>query len=89
MLDQFIAGQSATATCRSDISAATRIEWLTNKVLLKSTNSMQQLDLVFLLVNDSIHNQIYSCRVTKENDTMTTLDFIVTIYGNFSGYIAI
>ena len=59
----FIVGQSATATCVSDVPA-TRIEWLSGEdVLMASTTmSTQQLNLVFSLVSDSIHGQVYVCR---------------------------
>ena len=46
---------------------------------------IQQLDLVFSPVNDSIHNQVYLCRVTRdgENGMMVTAaqNFTVNVDG--------
>ena len=78
--DQFIVGGSATATCISD-TQATRIEWLTDRVVLESATSTQQLDLVFPLVNDSIHNQDHTCRVTREGGMTATQTFTVKVDG--------
>ena len=79
--DQFIVGGSATVTCKSD-TLATRIEWLTDGVVLaESATSTQQLDLVFPLVNDSIHNQDYTCRVTREAGMTATQNFTVKVDG--------
>ena len=65
--DQFSVGQSVIASCISD-TPATKIEWLRDGVVVKSvtSNSIQELDLVFSPVNDSIHNQVYMCRVTRD-----------------------
>ena len=79
--DQFTVGQSVTVRCSSDVPA-TRMEWLTNGVVVESVASTQQLDLVFSLVNDSIHNQVYTCRVTREVDgTTATQNFTVKVDG--------
>ena len=79
--DQFTVGQSATVTCRSDV-LATRIEWLTNGMVLESATSTQQLDLMFSPVNDTIHNQLYTCRVTREGAIIATQNFTTQIEGN-------
>ena len=63
--DQYIIGHSAMATCKSD-TLATKMEWLRDGVVVESATSTQKLDLMFSPVNDSIHNQIYICRVTRE-----------------------
>ena len=65
--DEFSVGQSATTSCISD-APATRIEWLIDEVVVESatSNGIQELDLVFSPVNDSIHNQVYVCRVTRD-----------------------
>ena len=85
--DQFIVGQSATATCKSD-APAIRIEWMRNGEIVESDNTagIQELDLEFSLVNDSIHNKVYVCRVTREGkDGMQPVtavqNFIVRIDG--------
>ena len=65
--DLFSIGESATASCESD-TPATRIEWLRDGVVVESGNTtgIQELDLMFSPVNDSIHNQVYLCRVTRD-----------------------
>ena len=77
---QFIVGQSATATCSSDIPV-TRIEWLTNGEVIESALSTQELDLVFSPVNDSIHNEVYTCKVTREGEMIATQNFTVNVDG--------
>ena len=82
--DQFKVGQSATASCRSD-TPATRIEWLTNgEEVIESTSALstQELNLVFSSVNDSIHNEVYICRVSREGGMIATQNFTVTVNGN-------
>ena len=78
--DQFNVGDSATARCSSDTAAA-RIEWLNNGVVVESDTSTQQLSLVFSPVNDSIHNQVYVCRVTREGGAQTEQNFTVIVDG--------
>ena len=78
--DQFIVGGSATATCISDTQAI-RIEWVTDRVVVESATSTEQLDLVFPLVSDSIHNQDYTCRVTREGGMTATQNFTVKVDG--------
>ena len=79
--DQFTVGQSATARCFSDVPA-TRMEWLTNGVVVESAASTKQWNLLFVPVNDSIHNQVYTCRVTREVDGMTAQqNFTVNVDG--------
>ena len=63
--DQFRVGSSAMARCSSDITA-TRIEWLKNLVIVTSAIFTSELVLMFSPVNDSIHNQVYVCRVTRD-----------------------
>ena len=81
--DQFKVGQSATASCRSD-TPATRIEWFStsNGEVIESALSTQELDLVFSLVNDSTHDEVYTCRVTREGGIMiATQNFTVNVDG--------
>jgi hypothetical protein len=67
--DQFIVDESATASCKSD-APALMIEWLRDGMVLESAafTGIQELDLVFSSVNDSIHNQVYMCRVTRDRE---------------------
>ena len=80
--DQFKVGQSATASCRSD-PPATRIEWFStsNGEVIESALSTQELDLVFSPLNDSIHNEVYTCRVTREGGIIATQNFTVNVDG--------
>ena len=63
--DLFIVGMSATLTCTSDVSAD-KIEWLDNdrRVVARVTFS-DRFDLTFNPVNDSLHNSVYTCQVTR------------------------
>lgn len=79
-LDQFTVGWYANASCLSD-APATRIQWLTNGVVIERAYSVQQLDLTFSLVNDSIHNEVYTCRVTRQGGTTATQNFTVNVNG--------
>ena len=65
--NQFTVHKSATVLCKSD-ARALRIEWLRDGEIVEgnSTAGIQELDLEFSLVNDSIHNQVYVCRITRE-----------------------
>ena len=88
--DKFRVGEGATARCFSDVSAS-RIEWLNNGVVMASTtnSSTQQLDLVFSLVNDSIHNQVFICRVTGTDLEELRQNFTVKVNGRLSMHMGI
>ena len=86
--DQFSVGGSATASCRSD-NQATRMEWLSNGVVVATAMSTEQLDLEFSPVNDSIHNQVYVCRVTREGDVQVEQNFTVRVNGKTILHISI
>ena len=87
--DKFRVGEGATARCFSDVLAS-RIEWLNNGVVMASaTSSTQQLDLVFSLVNDSIHNQVFICRVTGMDLEELRQNFTVKVNGRLSMHIGI
>ena len=77
--DQFNVGDNATASCISD-NQATRMEWLNNGMVIETAMSTQQLDLEFSPVNDSIHNQVYICRVTRGDDVQEQ-NFTVRVDG--------
>ena len=79
--DQLNIGASATATCFSDVPA-TRMEWLQNGVVIASDTSTQQLDLEFSPVSDSIDNQVYICRVTRQGGAQAEQDFTAIVDGN-------
>ena len=78
-------GESATASCKSD-SPASMIEWLRDGMVVESAAfiDIQELDLVFSPVNDSIHTQVYVCRVTRNGGngiTVTTIQNFTVIVG--------
>ena len=84
--DQFSIGQSATASCKSD-APATMIEWLRDGMVVESDafTGIQELDLVFSPVNDSIHNQIYVCRVTRDGENGMTVTAVQNFTVNVDG----
>ena len=62
------------------------IEWLRDGVVVESEAStdIQELDLTFSTVNDSIHNQVYVCRVmrvTDEENVTAVQNFTVNVAG--------
>ena len=73
--------ESATASCKSDVPAS-MIEWLRDGIVVDSAafTGIQELDLVFSPVNDSIHTQVYVCRVTRDGGNEMT----VTAAQNFT-----
>ena len=72
--DQFSIGESVTASCKSD-APASMIEWLRDGMVVESAafTGIQELDLVFSPVNDSIHSQVYVCRVTRDGGNGMTV----------------
>lgn len=80
----FIAGQLAIASCISDIetTSGSTMEWLHNEDIVERATSIQQLDLVFSPVNDSIHGRMYVCRVTEEDGEHAEKNFTVKVDGN-------
>ena len=49
--------------------------------MIESALSTQELNLVFSLVNDSIHNEVYTCRVTREEGIIAAQNFTVNVDG--------
>ena len=84
--DQFSVGESVTASCKSD-TPASMIEWLRDGMVVESAafTGIQELDLVFSPVNDSIHTQVYVCRVTRDGgngiSVITVQNFTVIVGG--------
>ena len=77
---EFTVGRSSSAVCTSD-APATRMEWLANGRVVESALSTQSLDLIIELVNDSIHNDVFVCRVTREDGRMATRNFTIDVVG--------
>ena len=72
---------SATLTCTSDVSA-NQIEWLdSERRVVARVTSMDQLDLIFNPVNDSIHNSVYTCRVTR-GEEIAEQNITIDVTGN-------
>ena len=76
-------GQSATATCFSDTEAS-MIEWLYSEMTLESNTSAKQLTLTFSQVNDSIHGEVYTCRVTRMDGVQAQQIFIPHVIGTMT-----
>ena len=78
--------ESATISCKSKFPAS-MIEWLRDGMVVKSAafTGIQKLDLVLSPVNDSIHTQVYVCRVTRDGgngiSVITVQNFTVIVGG--------
>ena len=77
---QFTVGRPSIAVCISD-TPATLMEWLTNGRVVESAMSTQTLDLIIPLVNDSVHNDVFICRVTRQVGGIATQNFTVDVVG--------
>ena len=60
-----VVGVIASISCISDVPA---IRLDNERRVVARVTSMDQLDLTFNPVNDSIHNSVYTCRVTRRDD---------------------
>ena len=76
----FTVGMLAAARCTSDTPVST-MEWLANGTVVESAMSTQILDLIIPLVNDSIHGDVFVCRVTRDYGMMATQNFAVNVDG--------
>ena len=86
--DEFSVGESVTASCKSD-APALMIEWLRDGIVVESAafTGIQELDLVFSPVNDSIHTQVYVCRVTRDGGDRMTVTAVQSFTVNVDGKI--
>ena len=77
-------GSNASITCRSDTDAE-RMEWLTQEgtqsVMIASERNVTQLNLTFTPVSDSIHGQVYICRVIRNNNDTPEQNFTMNVEG--------
>ena len=73
-------GSNASVTC-SDTDTE-RIKWLRDDgtVIVFESNATQ-LDLPFTPVNDSIHGQVYTCRVIRNHSDMPEQNFTMNVKG--------
>ena len=61
------------------------MEWLNDgDVVVAAQSSTQRLDLLFDIVNDSIHNEVYTCRVTRNATDTAEQTFTVSVEGALS-----
>ena len=87
----FVIGSNVTVTCSSDSGNADRIEWRSREgQVLVSGDSVQQLDLVFNPVNDSLHNSNITCFVTRDegraNQTVSNQTLPLFVRGGCAQY---
>ena len=73
-------GSNTTITCRSDTTTM-KIEWLYKGMVIAFRSMTTQLDLPFMPVNDSIHDRVYICRVTRNNTEVAEQNFTIGVEG--------
>ena len=79
--DNYTLGSDATITCRSD-TATEGIEWLTQeRTIIVYESNATQLNLTFTPVNDSIHGQVYICRVIRNDSDTPEQNFTMNVEG--------
>ena len=63
------------------------IEWPRDGVVVESAafTGIQELDLVFSPVNDSVHAQVYVCRVTRDGGSGMTVIAVQNFTANVDG----
>ena len=84
----FVVGSAAVVTCSSDLGTADRIEWRSREgQVLVSEDSVQQIDLVFNTVNDSLHGSNITCFVTRDegraNHTVSNQTLLISVRGTY------
>ena len=74
-------GSDANITCRSDTDTE-RMEWLTQEgTVIVSESNVTQLNLTFIPVSDSIHGQVYICRVIRNSNDTPEQNFTMNVEG--------
>ena len=53
-----------------------------DKIVASNSEGLQQLDLVFSPVNDSIHNRMYTCRITSIEDLVISETVAIRVRGS-------
>ena len=84
--DFFTVGGRSVVTCSSDSGVADRMQWLSGAGLVLATDtSIQQLDLTFDPVNDSLHGSEVTCSVTRDegrpSQTVSTQTLPISVRG--------
>ena len=67
-------------TCAADSSGSDKIEWMSGGVVVASAESAQELQLVFDLVNDTLHGSEFTCVVTKGSNSQQEA-YLVSVTG--------
>ena len=74
-------GSNASITCRSDTDTE-RMEWLTQEgTIMHVESNVTQLNLTFTPVSDSIHGQVFICRVVRNISDMPEQNFTMNVEG--------
>ena len=78
-------GSHANVSCLSDTQTE-KMEWLRDgdSMVLAAQSRTQRLDLLFDIVNDSIHDEVYTCRVTRNATDTAEQNFTVSVKGELS-----
>ena len=75
-------GGNATIVCRSDIASTEKIEWLRDgEIVIAVRGMIRELNLTFTPVNDIIHGQVYTCRVTRNITDIAEQNFTMNVEG--------
>ena len=76
-----IVGSDASITCRSDTDTE-RMDWLTQEgTVIVSESNVTQLNLTFTPINDSIHGQVFICRVVRSISDTSEQNFTMNVEG--------
>ncbi len=80
--ENYTVGNNASITCHSD-SDTERMEWLTHEgTIIVWESGVTRLNLTFIPVNDSIHGQVYICRVIlRSSSDMPMINFTMNVEG--------
>ena len=81
--DQLKIGRGARAQCISKDTNAAEMVWLNNGVVVANETDPQEsvVYLIFSPVNDSIHNQVYVCRLTTTDGQQVEQNFTAKVDG--------
>lgn len=74
-----IVGQTATVTCISYVEGQ-EMKWLNGDNVLSTVSSQQSINLT-IFVEDSLHNETYTCRVTTINNMIVEETITMTVIG--------
>ncbi len=75
-MEQLVVGNEGTLMCTSERPNITDIEWLDGDAqVVVSMMDVTELNLTFILVDDSLHNSTYTCRV----NTLSGMSFNDTV----------